>query len=222
MGEPRFRKLESLLPEDVSILGLDEHTACLMDLDKGEAAIRGIGGVTLRRHGSEMIFQKGKRFPLEVLRGGEAGEEWKPDTPETVHSEPSSEREDASFWNRVHAIEAAFHGSLGKHEPKETTNALLELDRLIWKAQEDLENVEFISQARDVLREMIVSLGVRLESSPRSEADCLAPLVQELLQLREKFRQNKQWHEADAIRESLQRLNIMIEDAKDGPRWRIE
>jgi hypothetical protein len=66
MGEPRLRQLESLLPEDVSIFGLDEHTACLIDLEKEEAVIKGIGSVTLRSRGAEMIFKKGERFSLEV------------------------------------------------------------------------------------------------------------------------------------------------------------
>ena len=43
MGEPRFRQLEALLPEDTAIFGLDEHTACLIDFEKEEAEIRGIG-----------------------------------------------------------------------------------------------------------------------------------------------------------------------------------
>ena len=34
MGEHRLKQLESLLPPDVSIFGLDEHTACLMDFEK--------------------------------------------------------------------------------------------------------------------------------------------------------------------------------------------
>ena len=44
MGEPRFMELESLLPSDVFTLGLDEHTACLLDLETGEGRVRGIGG----------------------------------------------------------------------------------------------------------------------------------------------------------------------------------
>jgi peptidase E len=36
MGEPRFRRLESLLPAYSSILGLDEHTACLIDMETEE------------------------------------------------------------------------------------------------------------------------------------------------------------------------------------------
>jgi peptidase E len=73
MGEPRFRKLESLLPEDVSIFGLDEHTACIIDLEKAEVSIKGIGRVTLRRGDAEVTFEKGESFSMEVLRGGDSG-----------------------------------------------------------------------------------------------------------------------------------------------------
>lgn len=221
MGEPRFRKLESLLPEDVSILGLDEHTACLIDLDKDEAVIKGIGSVTLLRGGAELIFEKGDRFSLEVFRGGDAGKEWKLATPEPMYAELSPDTKEETFWDKVHANEEAFRVGLAEREPKKTTNALLELDRTIWKAQQDLENEEFISQAREIMRELIVTLGVTLESSPKNETECLAPLVEELFELRERFRRNEQWEEADAIRDSLQRGNIIVEDTKSGPRWRL-
>jgi len=222
MGEPRLRQLESLLPEDVSIFGLDEHTACLIDLEKEEAVIKGIGSVTLRSRGAEMIFKKGERFSLEVLRGGEAAKEWKPIVPQPTPQELDSDTRGESFWDRVHTIEEAFRLGLEEHQPKESTNALLELDRTIWKAQQDFESEEFISQARDTLRELIVSLGVKLESSPRSKAECIGPLVEELLELRQKLRRKKQYQEADAIRESLHRADVIVEDIKDGSRWRLK
>ena len=43
MGQPRFEQLASQLPQDVSILGLDEHTACILDFETDEAVIKGIG-----------------------------------------------------------------------------------------------------------------------------------------------------------------------------------
>ena len=222
MGEQRLRQLESLLPDDVSIFGLDEHTACLLDLEKDEAIIRGIGSVTLRRSGVERIFKKADRFPLQILRQGEVEKELNTTTPQTSQHELAFDNKEDNFWDKVHAIEQAFHNSLEKHEPKETTNVLLELDRTIWKAQQDLENPEFISQARDTLRELIVSIGVRLESAPRSRADCLAPLIEELLELRKKLRSKNQYNAADAIRESLKRAGITVDDTRDGSRWRLK
>jgi peptidase E len=222
MGESRFAKLESLLPEDVFIFGLDEHTACLIDLSKNEAEIKGLGRGILRRRGGEIVFAKGDRFSLDILRGEDLGKEWQPVVREQRVSEVVPETKEESFWDRIHAIEETFRAGLEQDDAKETTNALLELDRTIWKATQELEHEEFISQAREVLRDLIVLLGMRLGTSPKDRADCLAPLVEDLLKLREKFRQNQQWQEADAIRNSLEQADIVVEDAEDGSRWRLK
>jgi hypothetical protein len=221
MGEPRFRLLEAQLPEDVRVLGLDEHTACLLDLENEEGVVRGIGRIALRHRGDEVIFEKGARFSLEILRGGKVGADRKLSAPERTPSLPAAESRELSFWDSVHALGASFRHGLERHDPKEATSAILDLDRIIWKAQQDLENPEFISQAREILHELIVSLGVKLAATPRDKADCLAPLVDELLQLRERFRQGRQWREADAIRDSLERAAIVVEDTRDGSRWRL-
>ncbi|MEE9497435.1 MAG: Type 1 glutamine amidotransferase-like domain-containing protein [Desulfobacterales bacterium] len=222
MGQPRFSQLVSLLPEDVSILGLDEHTACILDFENDEAVIKGIGTVTLQRAGSEMVFDTAERFSLEVLRGGDGGKEWKLTPPAPHDSETDSVTEDGAFWNQIHQLETDFYHGLETHEAKKSTNALLELDRTIWKTQQDLENPEFISQAREVLRELIVLLGMELASSPKSLEDCLAPLVGDLIELRENFRQKKQWRAADAVRQCLERSGAIIEDTKNGPQWRLK
>jgi peptidase E len=222
MGQPRFGQLASLLAEDVSILGLDEHTACILDFENDEAVIKGIGTVTLQRSGGEMVFDTAERFSLEVLRGGDGGKQWK-QTPSAVQdSEADAVTESGAFWDQIHRLETDFHNGLETHEAKKTTNALLELDRIIWKAQRDSENEEFIIQARDTLRELIAILGTRLAAAPRSETDCLTPLVEQLLDVRERFRQQRQFGAADAIRDSLQQANIIIEDTQKGSRWRLE
>jgi cysteinyl-tRNA synthetase len=60
-----------------------------------------------------------------------------------------------------------------------------------------------------------------LAAAPRSEKACLAPLIEQLLDVRERFRQQKQFDAADAIRGSLQRANILIEDTPEGSRWQL-
>jgi len=221
MGEPRFRKLDALLPENVPIFGLDEHTACILNLETNEAEIKGIGKVTLRSDDHDVTFETGERFSLDVLRGATIDPGWKHRASETSSLRENNDTKQDSFWNRIHAIEASFHNGLEKHDPRETTNALLELDRIIWQAQADFENEEFISQARDTLRDLIVLLGAELTSSPRNEAECLAPLVDELLKLRQDLRSNKQWAEADTIRNILEKVNITVEDAKNDSQWRL-
>ena len=220
MGEGRFRTLESMLPEDVSVLGLDEHTACIIDLDREEVSIKGIGTVTLRRRTFEKIFFRDEQFPLRMLTETEGGVIRREGPVKMPVTGPPPSSEDAGFWKAVHALEVAFREGLND-DPRDSANALLDLDKFIWKAQEEKENPEFISQARDLLREFIVLLGMRLASAPGSRRDCLAPLVEELLALRAMFRENNKWHEADAVRDCLRRVNIEVDDTAEGYRWHL-
>ena len=221
MGEPRFQKLVALFSEKVPVFGLDEHTACILNLETDEAEIKGIGTVTLWSNDREVTFKSGDRFPLNVLRGDSVASDWKPDAAAALPSHEANDSRQDTFWDRVHSLEASFHKGLAGHDARESTNALLELDRGIWQAQTDLENEEFITQARDTLRDLIVLLGTELASSPKNEAECLTPLVDALLNLRQNFRAKKQWVEADAIRDILYRVNITVEDAQNGSRWQL-
>jgi peptidase E len=222
MGEVRLKQMESLLPEDVTLLGLDEHTACILDLEKEEAYVKGLGGVTLRRRGIDRVFQKGERFPLEVLRR-EDGERQKPlkgDEPSATA--PARDQAEGALEDKFQATEKALNRGLEKLEAKEIISALLELEEKIWKSRPDIENPEFIFQARDRFQKLIISLGVKIESAPRSRTDCLEPLVSELLTLREKFRREKKYEAGDAIRQTLEQADVMVEDTRGGSRWRLK
>jgi cyanophycinase-like exopeptidase len=221
MGEPRFQKLETLLPDDVMILGIDEHTACIIDVQTQQIDIQGIGNLTIRKKGREIKFGKGDQVSFDILVKEPKPNEW----PRTVDENPEQGGElkssEADLIKKVSDIETFFQNSLSRHDPKKTTNALLELDSMIWQAQRDLENEENISQAREVLRDSIVLLGTELEISPRRLRGFLTPLVEAMLQLRERLRNEKKWSEADRIREILQHAHIQVEDNKDGFQWHI-
>lgn len=222
MGKPRFEALLSLLPEGLAVFGLDEHTACVLDLERGEAEVRGIGRVVLMRGTDEWVFQKGERFDLAVLRESRplAGSVPKPGG--TARPERETPPASASFWGKVHDLERTFHSGLERQDSKNASSALLELDRILWQARQDLESEDTISEAREVLRELIVLIGAELDASPSDRVECLEPLIEEMLALREFFREKKAWETADAIRESLQRTGILIEDTGRGARWRLK
>ena len=65
MGQNRFAQLEKLLPEDLSIIGIDENTSLALMFDNSAMFhVFGKGRVIIRRTGSEMVFRKGK-YPLK-------------------------------------------------------------------------------------------------------------------------------------------------------------
>ncbi len=222
MGESRFRSLAALLPEDAHVLGMDEHTACIIDLSRNEACIRGIGGATLLRGGSELALAKNTVVSLDVFKGN-----WQPPSPRTVSAPPegtaaaSAESRPDSFWDSIHVLESGFQTAQESRNAEGMSAAILELDRVIWASARNLEGEEAISQAREMLREWLVMLGSSLSTGPGSTDECLSPLVEELLRLRDDMRRRKRWEEADALRDCLQRAGVIVEDTNEGARWRI-
>jgi cyanophycinase-like exopeptidase len=69
MGAARFAQLEALLPATTVILGIDEHTACILDPGAGTVLVLGAGGVTVQRAGAAQVFPAPSTFALSVLRG---------------------------------------------------------------------------------------------------------------------------------------------------------
>jgi hypothetical protein len=69
LGERRLRVLEEQLPDDTRLLGIDEHTALLLDLGSGTARVEGRGRVTVRQRGREQAFEAGREVSIEELGG---------------------------------------------------------------------------------------------------------------------------------------------------------
>ncbi|MBA3825624.1 MAG: cysteinyl-tRNA synthetase [Ktedonobacterales bacterium] len=68
LGEERFERLRAQLPADVVILGIDEHTACLLDFARGTVMVDGKGGAIVIHGAQRQVFANGDQFPLALLR----------------------------------------------------------------------------------------------------------------------------------------------------------
>ncbi len=222
MGEERFRALENKLPPGANIVGLDEHTACILNFSSREAFVEGIGQVTIRRHGEEERYKRGEKIAFDQLLGvsdftfNSTGEDYASPIPAEEKTEPET-----PFWDQMHSIETAFNRSLEAFDLVAITTLLLDADRLLWQAQLDLENPEFVSQGRELYREMIVLAGTGIEQSAKVIPAKFKDLVDALIKLREQHRQEKQWPQADQIRGLLKSVGVVLEDTEEGPRWHI-
>ena len=70
LGERRLALLEAQLPEDVAILGIDEHTALILDLEADTARVLGRGHAYWRRGGEVRVLGRDAPTPLDALRAG--------------------------------------------------------------------------------------------------------------------------------------------------------
>ncbi len=75
MGKRRFDLLRGLLPPDVPAVGIDEHTAWIVDFDRREFTVAGRGTVTIVRPAGSDVYGVGEVVPLtELAPGATAGE----------------------------------------------------------------------------------------------------------------------------------------------------
>jgi len=220
MGEPRLLQLEALLPPEISILGIDEHTACILNFQTGQILIQGIGEVTLRRQGRQKTFKDGQILTLEEFKGFAIPplEEKPPVTAQITMAQPPQE----SFMDRVESARQSFDRFLQEHKGAALIDILVGLDKMIWKSCKEFEDEDLISQAREILRGMIVQLGIRFDESPKDVPAILSPLLDIILDIREKLRKAKQWEMADQIRDKLSQGGIIVEDTPRGPQWRLK
>ncbi len=67
MGRARFERLLSMLPSDMRVVGIDEHTALVLELQAGQCHVMGRGGVTLLHKVRELRFATGQAFAITEL-----------------------------------------------------------------------------------------------------------------------------------------------------------
>ena len=67
MGMERFERLRAMLPAQAVVLGIDEHTACTLDVQAGTAEVHGKGGVSILSGNRHVRHEHGQAFPLTDL-----------------------------------------------------------------------------------------------------------------------------------------------------------
>jgi cysteinyl-tRNA synthetase len=97
---------------------------------------------------------------------------------------------------------------------------LPELHRLLPEARR--ESLERAEAAFRTLGEGILGLFPERVLEERLSGPLLEGLIGLLLELREEARRAKDYARSDLIRDRLRALGVIVEDTKEGPRWRIE
>jgi len=68
LGEERLSHMESQLPTNVGILGIDEHTAVIIDLERNELIVGGRANAYWRVAGATRILENGSVIPLRDIQ----------------------------------------------------------------------------------------------------------------------------------------------------------
>ena len=227
MGERRLRVLEHALPEGAFILGVDSHTALVLDLEHGTAAVSGLGGVTIRVDGRSARLPGGSEVTIqtldEVARGLAAGEAVDPlregggDAGGGRIARPP--RPAVPMRDEMIELEGAFIDALGRDDAPGAVRALLDLDSAISARVRSGEDSPDLDNASATFRSLIARLGEHAEGATRDLRPALEPFVSALLELRTRARTARDWETADLVRDRLLAGGVEVRDETGGSTW---
>ncbi len=228
MGERRLAALEEMLPPDGWVLGVDEHTALVFDLDARTASVSGRGAVTVRRRGAAEQFPTGARLPLSDLASAARGAA-RARAPVAALDGAAAARDDgpvdaprrSPLLGEVARLEQAFAAALAGRRAGDAAEAILALDRTILDWAADTLQTDDPDRARAVLHSLVHRLGEAASAGVRDPKDVLAPLVEPLLSLRAELRAERAWQLADRLRDRLVSAGIDLHDTPQGTTWTV-
>lgn len=233
LGERRLAMLEPELDDDVFILGVDEHTGVIIDLDAQTAEVVGKGGLTLRKDGVSTRIETGSTVPFSTLQAGPVtsgtgmhptagvGSKGDADLTTTMMSLPGARDDEGipSLAGDAVRLEAAFDVAIAERDAERAVAAVLELDAAIVGWSRDTLQGDEMTRARTALRSMIVRLGAAATGGVRDPREILGPVIEAALAARVTARTEKAYAVSDAIRDNLTAAGVEVRDTADGAEW---
>ena len=231
LGERRLSAMEALLPEDAWVLGLDEHTALIVDVDARSVEVIGRGGLTVRRRGASRMFPAGDRLSLDTLLAAARGDasSTRPAAREGTAEGPTAQASDqgvpaaakSPLMSDVAKLEHAFEAAIAARRAADAAAAVLALERSILEWSADTLQTDDPDKARAVLHSLIHRLGEAAADGLKDPRERLAPVVDGLIALRKDLRAAKQWQIADHLRDRLAAAGIELRDTPAGTVWEL-
>jgi cyanophycinase-like exopeptidase len=232
LGERRLAPMERELPEGAFVLGVDEHTALVLDISAGTASVTGHGVVTVRSAGRSETFGEGSVVPITTLvevaerlarpsasGGAPAAAPAEVAAPAEGMAPAAAGVSEPPLLAVVRQQEEAFAAALAARDVDTAVAAVLELTQQVIAWSSDTAGDDTIDRARASLRSMIVELGRLAETGTRDPADVVGPFVDSMLELRRRARDAKRFDESDELRDRLADLGVEVRDTPAGTDW---
>ncbi len=246
LGERRLEVLEALLPADHFVLGVDEHTACVVDLVARSLAVEGLGVVTVRRAGQSTTYPAGSEVPLDAILEAAFVEPRATSAAEvaTVVAAPAGSAPPASsegaaaeaappagaaprdyglatspLLDLVHEQEEAFAAAVERRDADGAVSAVLGVEQLLADWSTDVPQQDEVQRARASLRAMVVELGHLAAEGLRDPREVVGGYVELLVEARRLTREGGRYEEADDLRKRLGDLGVELRDHAGGTEW---
>jgi hypothetical protein len=221
LGERRLAALEAQLPAAGWVLGVDEHTGCVLDFDAGTATVVGNGVVTVRRAGKSEMVGSGETLSLAALvdlASGKRAAGVAPPPPPV----PSAGVAPTALHAEIRRLENEFDAAVAALDVDAAVRAVLELDDTLAEWSGDTTQSDAGERGRAARRRMVARLGELARTGARDPREVVGGFVDALLEERAAARAGRRFADADRIRDAVVHLGVAVRDTRDGTEWELE
>ncbi|MEY3924710.1 MAG: hypothetical protein RIQ63_61 [Actinomycetota bacterium] len=217
MGERRLSMLERELDDSTYVLGIDEHTGIVIDIDADSASVVGKGVVTLRLRDGSTEISSGETFPLDRLRNPKSTATTS--RPAATPTPVVEQVADSNLRQATERLAADFDAALADGNADAAARAVLELEDAITSWSADTLQGTDGEFARATLRSMITRLAGAASSGLTDPREVVGPYMDVLLSLRAQVRADKRFDLSDVIRDRLSAIGVEVRDTPSGVEW---
>jgi hypothetical protein len=235
LGEQRLSRLEQQLPQETGVIGVDEHTAVVFDVAARTVEVLGNGVMSVRRRGTTSTFAAGNSMGLDelsaLLRGDRVDTAASPVASASgatavaavaaVAAEEPAEPVALSLRTEADRARAAFDQAIARRDVDGCLSAVLDLEEAIASWRADTLQSDDMSEARRVLRALVVRLAELAEGGAADPAERIRPYVEALLEVRRAARDGKDFATSDLLRDRLADAGVEVRDTPDGSTWAL-
>jgi cyanophycinase-like exopeptidase len=224
MGERRLRQLESTLPEGCDILGVDEHTAAVIDIGAATMSVLGRGRVTWRHDGVERHWVAGDVLALDSVATTDDDGSGQPAAILVADADAGGgdARQTSPFMETVRDQREEALRALEARDPDAGVAAILAVETALHEWSRDPLQSDEPDRGREVLRELMVRLAELAREGAADPRARLAPMVDALLCMRDAARRDRRFDDADRLRDALIAGGVAIQDTPTGSSWELE
>lgn len=226
LGERRLSAIEPDLPDGAWVLGVDEHTALVIDLDAETATVEGNGTVTLRASGESSVLESGTTIALGDLHptrrqstGSGSGSLFRPPAVDSQTQNEPGEADEVGLGADTERLVAAFDTAIAERDADAAVAALLDLEQALVDWSADTLQSDQRDRARSALRRMVVRLGELADVGVRDPRTVVGPFVDAVLDARVAARTAAQYDLADMLRDRLSAAGVEVRDTPGGAEW---
>ena len=225
LGEARLQMFESLLDEDTYVLGVDEHTGLVIDLDAATASVVGNSNVTIRLRTESFVYPTGSVIPLSLLQSPSSLLTGSGEVSSSHSIAPSPVAPAAAQANSLDAVLdesiQQFDQAMQQRDALAAARAALSLEQAMQDWSIDTLQSDVLVRSRSALRSMISQLGDAAIGGVRDPREVVAPYIEAMLSVRATVRAEKRFDLSDVIRDVFASLNIEVRDTPTGVEWSL-